>query len=161
MELRDIIYYANDVDSDLALLNLDWYKAFDLVSIEFTLKALQRLGFGDTFVRWVSILYNDIESSVILNNILGKFFPVTRSVRQGCPMSMGLFVVYQEAFYRAMIKSRIIRPLRMPDTTETLLLGYADDTTILISSDESLLEVGRIIAKFEKATGAILNRNKW
>ena len=95
----------------------------------------------------------------MLNNIPGNFFPVTRSVRQGCPMSMDLFVVYQEAFYRAMIKSRIIRPLRMPDTTETLLLGYADDTTILICSDESLLEVGRIIAKFEKATGAILNRN--
>ena len=135
MELRDVVYYANDVDKELALLNLDWYKAFDLVSMEYTLKALQRLGFGDIFVRWVSILYNDIESSVMLNNILGNFFPVTRSVRQGCPMSMGLFVVYQEAFYRAMVKSRIIRPLRTPHTTETLLLGYADDTTILINSD--------------------------
>ena len=106
MEMRDIIYYANDVDMELAVVNLDWYKAFDLVSIEFTLKALHKLGFGDTFVRWVSILYNGIESSVQINNILGDFFPITRSVRQGCPLRMGLFVVYQEAFYRAIVKPR-------------------------------------------------------
>ena len=159
MEIRDILYYANDVDVELALVNLDWYKAFDLVSVEFTLKALRKLGFGECFVNWISVLYNDIESSVQINNILGSFFPVTRSVRQGCPLSMGLFVVYQEAFYRAMIKSRIIRPLRMPDTTSTLLLGYADDTTILITNEESLVEVLKIVTWFEQATGAILNRN--
>ena len=47
----------------------------------------------------------------------------------------------------------------MPDTTRTLLLGYADDTTILISNEESLIEVVKIISHFEQATGAILNRN--
>ena len=60
MELRDIIYYANDKDLELAVVNLDWYKAFDLVSIDFTLKALSTLGFGETFVNWVSILYNNM-----------------------------------------------------------------------------------------------------
>ena len=159
MELRDVIYYGNDVNMELALVNLDWYKAFDLVSIEFTLKALHKLGFGDTFVNWVSILYNNIESSVLINNILSDFFPVSRSVRQGCPLSMGLFVVYQEAFYRAIVKSRIIRPLRMPDATETQLLGYADDTNVIITNEESLIELENIISQFEHATGAILNKN--
>ena len=159
MELRDIFHFANDLDLELAVVNLDWYKAFDLVSIEFTLKALRKLGFGDTFVNWVSILYNDIESSIQINNILSDFFPVTSSVRQGCPLSMGLFVVYQEAFYRAFVKSQIIRPLRMPDSSETLLIGYADDTNIFITSERSLIEVDRIISHFEKATGAVLNRN--
>ena len=102
-------------------MNLDWYKAFDLVSIEFTLKALEKLGFGDIFVSWISICYNDVESAIQINNILSDFFPVTRSVRQGCPLSMAMFVVYQEAFYRAMVKSRIIRPLRLPDATESIL----------------------------------------
>ena len=140
-------------------MNIDWYKAFDLVSMDFILKALRRLGFGDSFVNWVSILYTDIESSVQINNILSDFFPVTRSVRQGCPLSMGLFIIYQEAFYRAMVKSRIIRPLRMPDRTENTLLGYADDSNILISSERALIEVNNIISLFEKATGAVLNRN--
>ena len=85
MELRDITYYANDTDIELALVNLDWYKAFDLVSMEFTLKALHKLGFGDRFIHWISILYNNIESSVLINNILGDFFPVSRSVRHTRP----------------------------------------------------------------------------
>ena len=159
MELRDVIYYANDVDLELAIVNLDWFKAFDLVSIEFTLKALEKLGFGEQFVSWISILYNDVESSIQINNILSEFFPVTRSVRQGCPLSMAMFIIYQEAFYRAMVKSQIIRPLRMPDATESILIGYADDTNILILNEIGLTEVNNIILKFEQATGAILNRN--
>ena len=159
MELRDTIYYANDKELELAVVNLDWYKAFDLVSIDFTLKALRTLGFGETFVKWLSVLYKNIESAVLINNILGDFFSVTRSVRQGCPLSMGLFVVYQEPFYRALVKSRIIRPIRMPDTTEIKLLGYADDTNIFICSEESLIEVNKIVSQFEQATGARLNRN--
>ena len=58
MELRDLIHYANDCCLDLAILNLDWYKAFDLMPIDFILKALQRLGFGELFVSWVNTLYN-------------------------------------------------------------------------------------------------------
>ena len=58
-----------------------------------------------------------------------------------------------------MVKSQIIRPLRMPDATETLLLGYADDTNILINSERALVEVNNIISSFEKATGAVLNRD--
>ena len=90
---------------------------------------------------------------------MGEFFPVTRSVRQGCPLSMALFCVYQEPFYRAIVKSRIIRPLCMPDRTKLKLLGYADDTNILINSEESLIEVNNIISQFEQATGARLNRH--
>ena len=72
---------------------------------------------------------------------------------------MGLFIIYQEAFYRAMAQSRIIRSLRMPNRTENTLLEYADDSNILISSERALIEVNNIISLFEKATGAILNRN--
>ena len=39
------------------------------------------------------------------------------------------------------------------------LLGYADDTSIMLRDDESLIEVNNIIVKFENATGARLNRN--
>ena len=47
----------------------------------------------------------------------------------------------------------------MPDRTKLKLLGYADDTNILINSEESLIEVNNIISQFEQATGARLNRN--
>ena len=60
MELRDLIYFANETNQDIAILNLDWYKAFDLVPVEFVFRVLEKLGFGNIFVKWVKILYTDI-----------------------------------------------------------------------------------------------------
>ena len=105
-------------------------------------------------------MYTGIESAVIINNVISDFFPVHRSVRQGCPLSMGLFILFQEPFYRAVVACRIIRPIQLPDSTEMKILGYADDSTILIRDDRSLLETFRIIQKFEKATGSKLNISK-
>ena len=61
MELRDMIFYANQENIDLAFLNLDWYKAFDTVPIDFVIRILSTFGFGATFVSWISTLYNGIE----------------------------------------------------------------------------------------------------
>ena len=47
----------------------------------------------------------------------------------------------------------------MPNTTETSLLGYADDTNVFITNEESLIELEKLVSLFENATGAILNRN--
>ena len=101
-----------------------------------------------------------MKSSLSINNILGEFFSVSRSVRQGCPLSMVLYIIFQEPFYRALEASRIIRPLTLPGNQQQKLLGYADDTNILVIDNNSLLEINDIITNFEMATGAKLNRNQ-
>ena len=159
MELRDVIFYANQENFELAILNLDWYKAFDTVSIDFVIRILDAFGFGATFIGWIKTLYNGIESILSINNILGDFFSVTRSVRQGCPLSMALFIIYQEPFYRALATSQIVRPLTLPGNDEIKLLGYADDTNIIVIDTNSLTEINNIITNFELATGSELNRN--
>merc|ERR1712240_531273 len=135
-------------------------KAFDLVPVDFVFKVLHTLGFGETFVGYIKTLYSDIESSLVINNIISDSFPVSRSVRQGCPLSMSLFILFQEPFYRAVIASRVIRPLTLPDSTKINILGYADDSTLLINDERSLLEAFTLIRKFEKAMGSKLNFNK-
>ena len=104
-------------------------------------------------MKWVKILYTGIESALDINNILSEFFPIERSVRQGCPLSMSLYLLFQEPFYRAIIASRIIRPLRLPDSSELKILVYADDSTIVVIDDESLKEICKILMKFEDAMG--------
>ena len=160
MELRDMIQYANDSNQNMAVRNLDWYKAFDLVPVDFVFEVLQTLGFGEYFVNWIKILYTGIESALEINSTISDFFPIHRSVRQGCPLSMSLFILFQEPFYRAVVANRIIRPLRLPDSTDLKILGYADDSTLSVMDDESLLEIYSLILKFEKATGSRLNKNK-
>ena len=59
-----------------------------------------------------------------------------------------------------MIASRIIRPLTLPDSSEMKILGYADDSTLLVRNDQSLFEICNLIDKFEKAMAYKLNKSK-
>lgn len=44
------------------ILFLDFYKAFHFVEHHFIFEALKQFGFGETFIRTVSVLYKDINS---------------------------------------------------------------------------------------------------
>ena len=128
--------------------------------IDFVFRILEKLGFGEVFVGWVKTLYNDLESTLVMNNILSDFFSIKRSVRQGCPLSMSLYIIFQEPFYRCVKTSRVIRPLSLPDSSDINNLGYADDSNVLILDTQSLIHIIHIIMDFEKATGCKLNKNK-
>ena len=57
------------------------------------------------------------------------------------------------------MSSRVVRPLPLPGGRQVKLVGYADDTSVCVTSMESLIEISRIISDFELATGSKLNRN--
>ena len=158
MLLRDIMFYVNNENREAAIVKLYWHKAFDLVNVEFLFKVLNKLGFGD-FVSWINILYDNPESAMYINNVIGKFFTVTRSVRQGCPLSMILYVIYQEPFFMALRKNPSVEPLVLPNYTEITSVGYADDNNVVIISDSSMMEVERTVLEFESATMSQVNRN--
>ena len=52
--LRNIIDYAQQKDMKCIILSLDQSKAFDRVNHDFM---LQVFGFGDSLIKWVSLLY--------------------------------------------------------------------------------------------------------
>lgn len=87
MLIRDIMFYVNSSDKEAAFLKLDWHKAFDLVNINFYLNVICKIRFDDRFVGWIQMLYNNAESAICINNFLGKFFSISRSVRQGCHLA--------------------------------------------------------------------------
>ena len=62
--------------------------------------------------------------------------------------------------YRALEASRIIRPLSLPGNHQQKLIGYADDTNILVRDNNSIIDINNIIVEFESATGTKLYRNK-
>ena len=117
------------------------------------------MGFGDEFSSMIKMLYTNIESAMLINNNIGRYFSLTRSVRQGCPLSMILYVIYQEPLYCAIRQNVAIKPLVLPDHAEIKVIGYADDTNIIVKSEESLLEIDKILDNFEKATNSKINKN--
>ena len=55
--LRDVLELANEYNLPVALLSLDQGKAFDRVDWPFLFTTLAKMGFGDSFIRWVRLLY--------------------------------------------------------------------------------------------------------
>ena len=65
--IRNVIDYCNDKDMPAAIVSYDQSKAFDRISHNYLFKVLKAFGFGDSFVKWISLLYTDINSKVIIN----------------------------------------------------------------------------------------------
>ena len=105
------------------------------------------------------ILYADITSSCMINGSITKEFRIERGVRQGCPLSMITYVLFQEPLYQAIEKINRIIPFGLP-IQRTKEIGYADDSTICIKDDEGFLEVFKIISMFESASNSKINIKK-
>ena len=81
--LRDVLELANEYNLPVALLSLDQEKAFDCVDWPFLFTT--KMGFGDSFIRWVRLLYTDVRSSVLVNGYTSCLCKPSRGVCQGCP----------------------------------------------------------------------------
>ena len=158
-KLRDSLYYYGKNKSSGAVINLDWEKAFDRVNWSFLIKVMEKMGFPDMIIKWVLVMHTNLQSICMINGNLTSPFNIKRGVRQGCPMSMIYYVLFQEPLYIALEKSRKITPPMLP-LSQTKKLGYADDSSILVQNDEGFTETFQLVEKFQNASNAKLNLNK-
>ena len=92
---------------DCGMINMDFKQAFDCVNVNFVFLTLKAVGFSDSFIDCIKMLYTGITSKLKINNNIGDSFPILRGVRQGCPLSMILFIISQESLYR-IIKNQTV-----------------------------------------------------
>ena len=85
--LRDVVAFATETDSPVAVLSMDQEKAFDRVDWHFMRSVFLSMGFGSSFVQLVNLFYTGVQSCVNVNGYLSSFFSLSRGVRQGCPLS--------------------------------------------------------------------------
>ena len=83
--LRDVVELANEYNLPVVLRSLDQEKAFDRVDWPYLFATLAKMGFGDSFIPWVRLLYTDIRRSVLVNGYTSHHFKPSHGVRQGCP----------------------------------------------------------------------------
>ena len=159
--LHDVITYANEKGMPLALISIDQLKAFDRVSHEFLFKSLEKFGFGPTFIRWIQTIYNSACSSVKTNGWLTAFINLERGLRQGCALSMPLYVLTAETMAANIRANHKIHGIQPPSSQEELKLSqYADDTTMLLTDDQSIDEAFKTFHLYERASGAKINKGK-
>lgn len=121
------------------------------------LRVLEAMNFGPSFCFWVQLLYSDIFSSVLINGYKSHLFPVTRGARQGCPLSPLLYIIVAETIASAIRKDPSIEGFKLMDGQVVKIFHYADDTTILIQSHQSLLSLFALFGRYERTSGARLN----
>ena len=95
-------------------------KAFDRVSHDFLFVSLERFCFGPNFINWIKLIYHDVSSSVKTNGWLNAFINLERGLRQGCALSMPLYVLTAEKMaINIRIPIRTIHGIRPPGSSQT------------------------------------------
>jgi len=110
----------------------------------------------------VHTLYTGVQSSVIVYGFLSEFFNLHRVVRQGCTLSPLLYVLVAETLAAALKACPQIKGLSLPTplSSPTFLSQYADDTSILVTTDDSILAVFEVFDRYELGSGARLDLKK-
>ena len=100
------MYYSGNNNINGAVINIDWEKAFDRVNWEFLIKIMHKMKFPTFIIKWLMTLYTNIESVCMVNGHFTDSFNVYRGVRQGCPLSMLILVLFQNPLYLAIEKQK-------------------------------------------------------
>ena len=121
------------------VLLIDFEKAFDSIEWPFLFNCLQKFNFGENFISWIKILYQNIKSCVGNNGYYSEAFDISRSVRQGCPISALLFILVAEILAISIRDNKDIQGIAINNATYKIA-QLADDTTLFLSNLQSVSE---------------------
>ena len=83
-------------NTKLYILQIDQEEAFDKIDHDFLYKTMTKMGFSNTFVQFKKILYSNNLSFIMNNGFLSTPIQLQRGLRQGCPLSLPLYVIQGE-----------------------------------------------------------------
>ena len=163
--LLSSIEYVKHKKLRAALVSLDFFKAYDRLYLPFLLKVLSKMNFNDTFCNWVKMLHHGANTRFKLGFLTRQIF-VSFSVRQGDPLAMLLYVLYIEPLL--LLLQRTVKGLnfssQQPQIQSQVLKqvseAFCDDVNLVVTNDSDFYAIDKAVIMFEKASGAILSRNK-
>ena len=91
--IQDIIEYSDRNRLNSAVIFLDYKKAFDRVEWDWTVRCLQKFNFDRKFQSWIRMIFKHAKASILTNGFHSKYFTISRSMRQGCPISPLLYIL--------------------------------------------------------------------
>ena len=101
---------------------------------------MEAFNFGPDILKWIELMYNDIASSVMVNGWVSNQFPLSRGIRQGCPVSALLFIIAAEILAERIRTQNQIKGIAFNEEegSEVKVLQYADDTTLVLRNKKSM-----------------------
>ena len=159
LNILSVINYSKDLNQLLAIVQIDFYKAFDSISHEYILSTASKLGIPDSLLKWIQIFLYNLSARLNLNGSLSDLIPVKCGIRQGCPLSMLLFLIGIEPLTKKILSSPKIQGISL-GTSSLKVTHYADDLSLFISSPQSFPVIREIIEQFSLYSGLKINQSK-
>ena len=147
----DVIHSVKEKGFEGLLVSLDMDNAFNAVEWSWIQASLASRGFPQCIIQWFLTLYNESFSRLTYNGHISEPIPLSRSARQGDPISGYLFIIALEHLLDRIRANENIKGIKI-GTTEVKLSAYADDVLCLLDGNPNSLrqlfaELG-IFAKF-------------
>ena len=94
--------------------------------------------------------------------IKGRSFNINRGIRQGCPLSALLFIIAVEMLSVNTKQNKEIKGIEIGNENdlEIKVVQLADDTTLLVKDETSVLKALETISTFCDVSGVRLNKTK-
>ncbi|CAH0475294.1 unnamed protein product [Peronospora belbahrii] len=135
LRFQDLQDFCKLHHPDACAILLDFAKAFDSVLWPALDLVLDHFGFGPTFRAWIKTFYTQLSVSILLNVSPGDPFVLGAGVRQGDPLSPGLFVLFVEPMMNFLRSHFSCRGISVDPSSEPhLLVAFVDDRTGLLEN---------------------------
>ena len=157
--INDLIQTSSIYQKPGILALIDFEKAFDTVEWSFLFETLETFDLGGNFATWIRLLYTNIFSCITNNGYISNYFPLSRGIRQGCPISALLFILVAEILSINVRSDASIKGITIKET-EFKIAQLADDTTVFLSDIQSLKQVITRFNKFGLISGLKVNLDK-
>ncbi len=72
--LQNITFFTKQTHTNAFFLSIDFEKAFDSLNWKFLFKVLKHVNFGERLIRYIKMMYNNIESTIINNGSTWRVF---------------------------------------------------------------------------------------
>ena len=126
------------------------------------------MGFGSKWLGWMWSCLSSTKFSVLVNGVPAGFFPSTKGLRQGDPLSPYLFVIGMEVLdvlIRRTVDGGFLLGCNIRDDSKSSLnishLFFVDDTIVFCeASKKHLTHLSWILLWFESASGLRINLAK-
>jgi len=148
----------NKKEGKLFVFFMDLKAAFDKVKREKVWKVLRERGIKEELVQNIERIYKETKNKVKVGNEYTESFWTEKGVRQGCPLSPLLFIIFI-ADIEEYIKRRQEGGITIGNR-RIYSLAYADDLAILAETEKEMKKVTKYLEKYFKRKELEVNAEK-
>lgn len=138
------------------VFKIDPSKVFDRTCWLYLRLLLTHLGFPHEFILWIICCLSSVSYNFLINGSTSNFLHAKRALRQGCPLSPLLFLLFMEGLSRLITEEKlhgILKGIKIVDNVIFSHSLFVDDVIIFLNgpvNDSTYFNV--ILNIFYKAT---------